>query len=1594
MSTSVSGRRFRSYWIPILLLLIFGAAQTPWCLSIALRMAMRASQVEFTHESLHGFWMHVFEVHGIEYSTGGFRIRVDTVRVYPSVPHLLIGRLRVKRVELLTPQIQLQSTPSGNHTASTNQETGYAADFLWIDSIAVHRGSFQMEGTAIQVSGIQLRGGLSPVGVQVDTLYGDLTGYQQMFRLTARASLWPDQNLLQLDTLLLTDSRSTLQVRGYAGRETDLYAHALLHSGVLSPEIDSVFAITAGIQGKADSLYFVLDGESTQGGAVKMRGSFQNLTPSVYLDTLEFENLDVAYLIPNLSGNLNGMIHGHIQGASLDSLRGRVKMHLRGGTLAEIPIQSALLTGEIEQGDIQVQLRSDMTLGSVDMSGSLYPSQGAGQLSGQFKNFNTKAISARHQSSLHGNFSIEWADSLEAYVRIRRGRLGQINMIDGEVHISNRGDEVEMTAVLHADSARVAWNANLLESGITGRLAMQDMDVEALMNQKDALSRVNLEAEFTSNWPPDSILLRVDVQPSSWQNISVQEGDAKVLLHGLDLNVYGYVELPSGNASVWGDINFDTKHPVWRLRQSRVNGLNLQDLGMNADTDLNIQMQLSGSGLTRASGQFIVEPSRMNHELISSGTISVSLSDSEALVEGRLEIGEGSIQSSAKIQGLHAQPAVYLTEGVFEQINLAALTGLDSLSTYLTGRIDSLEWERGNHGYASVHIDSGAVRAVPVQGGHLHIQTLGDTLTAEGAIELDQGYLQVNRMQIEAGPKILAQGVVHNLPLNDLGVGDADLNGTFDVNLTGNRLETATLHHAHIHADRTRIGKIQFDRLRISGTMEEGIVQLHEFDMVGNAGHLRAEGKVSLFRDAPDTLYFQGSITDASRLGWTGTAVADSLWGRLTHHEDSLRWAFGITAGPVTWKNIRLFSGVGYAQGTLHQFKPRIAKTEMMLERLSVPNLSARSAWVALSRRQGNMQFEAGLDVDDQRSLHIEGEADPTAHRGTLRKLDVSLGGEEWRLGVPTEILADQGVRIQYFLLESPGQEITLDGILNREGEQRMGLSLYNVQISSFTDLLGMPLLGGIANADLFFHGPAASPELTGSINLMVDSDRESVGSVTAKMKYAAGGMDMQADFVHTDGSTLSVNGIIPLDLRLKKETEIMLPDASMTLWANRFNLAWMSPFLVQDEIVGITGSRMQPHLRGYIHVSDGYARLPQLGITPRRFTMHLAMSRDTVYVEHMKASSGQGTAEARGYISAAEPDRGEMRIGVDLEDFRVVHTAPYVADVSGSLALGGTLRNPDITGHIEMTNAVIRPQDVPVTLGNGTIHFTETDIQMLEKYFNIRAGMRDTTTYSLVDALAMDLSVGIPGTVRLHSLQNPEMNVLLSGSIALNKAPYAEQMLRGTVSIVPEFSYLRQFGRRFDIRQGRVTFAGSATNPFFDLQAALDIPNQSGQNTPVTILLDASGRLQEPGSLSFALRSEPVQLDRADIISYMATGRPAADAFQLAGGGAIQSGGNLALQQLSSLVAGAAGAGLGLDLIQINPETGGGITFTAGKYVSRRLFASVKWPITEEPNTTSRSAEDRRELVIEYALYPWLVARMRGESQAMGLSLFYQYTW
>lgn len=1611
MSTSALDRRFKKRWLAAFgIVLTLALAQTPWGLSLILRGGLHVATVDLAFHSLQGFWLRSVEIHGIEGSIGAHQVKLETARVRLSKGHLFKGRLHMNQVELIAPEVYLENSPSEE---TAEEEKGRARRLVWIDSLQVQQGRLHLQEHGVEVSGIQMQASMTPVGVQLEHLFADLSWHEEEFQVVAEGDLKPDQGLLRLDTLALSGAESVIRARGDLGERIHLDVMASPLSGALLdallPHIEEELTLAARLTGTQDSVHLALNGESSAGGSLKLHGSTRIGTPSVQVDTLVFDQLNAAYFFSNLRGDLTGSAQASLHGNAWDALSGQVEVTLEAGSLLDTPIKEAQMTGNLEAGLMRVNLHSELALGALDLAGTVRPyPPGSGKVAGTFEHLNAQVIAPSYSSDLSGTFQMAWDDWMEAVVLLGPGRLGQLPVIGAELRMQAQGQELTLEANVHADSTRITLQAYRREAGLIANLHVDGLDAGAIMNQEPGHSRISLTADSRTNWPPDSLSVRVDVQPSFWEKIPIRFGYAELALQGLDLDFRGYMQLPSGNASIWGEMDFGTPSPTWTLTQGQLEGIDLRNLGIDIQTDLSAILQLSGTGFERAAGQLMMEPSKVNHESIPGGVVSLAMAQQELKLKSRFILGSGGLEAQATARPFADSLSIRVDQAEFQQINLGALLGINTVATRLSGRIGHLQW--GNGGDAVVMLTPSTVNALAIPEAELRLQMYEDTLAVTGFVELDQGYMRLDRLQLSSRSSVLAQGSVKNLSLEDLGLADMQLSGSFDVDLTGIDPRTMQIHHAQIVADQSHVGEVMMDRFRLKGTMAGGAISVNEFEVHSPAGELAAEGGVSLFEASPDSLRVYGAIhhPEAFML-WTGGAPitgtsTNTFFGTLAYEEDSLRWNAGLTTGPLAWKNMRLLRASAVAQGSLQNLRPSIDQADLEIDRFSVPTLSARRTEVGLIKQGRAVQLEAKVDLDDRRSLHAEGTADFEARRGLLQRLDLKMNRQNWNLGVPTEILADEGIRIRYFVLESQDQEITLDGILDANAEQRLGVNLYNVELAPFTDLLGFTDLGGIANADLFFHGPATAPELIGSVDLIVDSGSDRVGSVAARIDYKNGGLDMEADLLHVDGSRLELSGLLPLDLRLHKEGALSAPEASLTLNADEFNLAWVSPFLTHDELgqiggrlraeIDLTGSRSSPVLTGELHLTDGYARLPQLGITPSDFTLDARMQKDTVYVDRIAVSSGRGGLKGQGLITLGGSDPADLDLSFDLEHFRVVNTAPYMADISGTVELGGIARSPDLTGHVEIMNAVIRPQDVPVMLTDGAIPFTEVDLQMLEQYFNIRASMWDTTTYSLVDALKMDLSVGIPGTARLHSLQNPEMNVLLSGSLALYKESNADQRLQGTVRIVPELSYVRQFGRRFDIQNGRVTFAGAVMTPFFDLQAALEIPNQSGQQTPITILLDASGRFQDLESLQLELRSEPVQLDRADMISYMATGRPAADAFQIAGGGALQSGSDLALQQLSSLVAGAAGASLGLDLVQINPETAGGVTLTAGKYVSRKLFASVKWPITDKPTSPNINVKNERELVIEYALYPWLVARMRGETGAMGLSLLYQYTW
>ncbi|MDA1029510.1 MAG: translocation/assembly module TamB domain-containing protein [Bacteroidetes bacterium] len=230
------------------------------------------------------------------------------------------------------------------------------------------------------------------------------------------------------------------------------------------------------------------------------------------------------------------------------------------------------------------------------------------------------------------------------------------------------------------------------------------------------------------------------------------------------------------------------------------------------------------------------------------------------------------------------------------------------------------------------------------------------------------------------------------------------------------------------------------------------------------------------------------------------------------------------------------------------------------------------------------------------------------------------------------------------------------------------------------------------------------------------------------------------------------------------------------------------------------------------------------------------------------------------------------------------------------------------------------------------------------------------------------------------------------SGDRYSRKKPKEDPEVFGSISILPERSRIIQFGKRFELDRGELTFNGPMKAPRLNLEASYTIPSRGSETEEVTIRLIANG---SPENLDVSFDSEP-SMELADIFSYIATGRPAAASLQISGAQSdsyLESAAGLALGPVTDLIENLAGAGLGLDVIEIEHTGFSGLTLTAGKYVSPKLYVSVSQPISLSSSAEANNATNKNQtqVTMEYELFRQLLMNLVNRGTILRVNLRWQ---
>jgi len=392
-------------------------------------------------------------------------------------------------------------------------------------------------------------------------------------------------------------------------------------------------------------------------------------------------------------------------------------------------------------------------------------------------------------------------------------------------------------------------------------------------------------------------------------------------------------------------------------------------------------------------------------------------------------------------------------------------------------------------------------------------------------------------------------------------------------------------------------------------------------------------------------------------------------------------------------------------------------------------------------------------------------------------------------------------------------------------------------------------------------------------------------------------GGHLRGDFT-IGGANRALHGTLDADLRNLAFLEALSPEIANVHGTLGGSLA-------------LSGTLAAPQFQGRIRTQGFSAELPRAGLKLHDGTFAISGDAQGRLVVTGQIASGSGVLHLDGNAGFA----ANAPLSLTIKGDNVLVANIPAAHVVASPDLHITRANGvfALTGSVSIPSAKIAAEKLP---GQGPSK-ASPDVVIV-----------DQPQAAEVAPLAMnaDLDVKLGDDVKV---QGYGLDGTVHGQLAVRVQPGRTATGRGEIRIEGKY---QAYGQNLSIERGRLLFAGTRLdNPGLDIRAVRNIRSQD-----ITVGLSIRGTAQQP---ILAVFSDPA-MEQAEALSYLVTGRPL-NALKSGEGDTL----NTAAQALGGLagdrLAKSIGARLGLEAGVSSSEALGGSAFTAGKYLSPRLFLS-----------------------------------------------------
>lgn len=1040
-------------------------------------------------------------------------------------------------------------------------------------------------------------------------------------------------------------------------------------------------------------------------------------------------------------------------------------------------------------------------------------------------------------------------------------------------------------------------------------------------------------------------------------------------------------------------------------------------------TRLNGRFSFSSTGLDPKNLSLVTETNLIDSQILNyalaaaKGTISFSNQQLRFNLAATSDLGQ--VRFIGQARPFDNPMQVSLEEGTFKQVNIKAFAADPDLSSDLNGEILSLS-AKGNDLKnlvlnTEIKLAPSRFNQENLQSGQLslHWQNGEGSITAH--LQPTGGSIRVagtGRLEGEE-PIYALKGRVQNIsPTHwwpkDEGFPPNRLTSSFDLHGRGIDLETATI-GGYISARNSLYDQVRVDTLAAHFQYAEGTAALDTLFTNGNVLYLVGKGQLALidaFTDAESDFSFTGEVKDLKPL----ENLADLALAGKGRIQGSVRgkaneWQVRMDT-PQEGLQLLSFGEVeaGKLQGRItiefENGQPTFsARTQF--ENIAVPNYLFENLVGDFTLRDSVLQFRGSFKLDDRLSGKGSGTftiAQDATFTIALNQAELQLGAnpakqDVWRMqGSSTLTWAENYLATEDLRFEAgQNQWLFAHGAITSDGSETLHLDLNQAHLDTIADLAGLNQFGGTLTTSLAIRGTFEHPSVAGSFSLPDFSSKGQVlGDIKGNLQYEGNRINLNTTLAQTLGDKkLIVKGSLPFNWQ-GLATSLAGP-VDLTVDTAGFNLAWANPFFAEDFLsdmsgqltchIQVDGTFDSPNFSGNLQVENAGFKMPFLGTKYEKTEAELRFEGQVAQVKSLLTHSGKGHLKVlpNGTISLSKLNLGYLDLALEPENFLFINDDTFHIAGSGKATLKGTTSRPILDGNIVLNEMEVFLKSELMESAREAVQLSKEDIRRVEAQFGRRATQSDTTTISFYDATDVTLTVRSNGNAWMRSRYNPRMDIEMTGDLEVRKPYRKPEEVYGKLNAVPGRSRV-EFGRSFNITTGEIMFNREMLNPLLNIKAEY-ISGSESRSESQTISMEITGDVE---NANFRFSSNPAMED-TEILSYLAFGRPAQNAFDLNSSNLV---GNListyGLNLVESLVSQQAQQ-IGIaDVVEIT-TTNGQPNLRIGKYLSRRFFVALnsKLQTVATPGLT-----------MEFQAKKWALLRLDGNDNDFGVYVLFEYVY